>query len=203
MLVQDRVTTNPNPKSPKSKIRAAINNHHHDLHHRFSESKSLDFSTWVSENFYKVVTITVLIATVAAIVFLWSTEKWIVVSVSHYPSDSLKKLVRIKGWQLLAIGNSRTPNDWSLKGAIYLSLEQQATLGFRVSGYLPFDSYLRKTVGYLFAIQHGAKKIFDADDRGEVIDGDLGKHFDVELIGGGRLGKSLYCNIAMRMRIGV
>ncbi|KAJ6363422.1 hypothetical protein OIU78_003571 [Salix suchowensis] len=210
MLVQDRVTTNPNPKSPKSKIRAAINNHHHDLHHRFSESKSLDFSTWVSENFYKVVTITVLIATVAAIVFLWSTgdtaalsyiqskaqpldkthhsprinwnnipsitdksspytnfrsEKWIVVSVSHYPSDSLKKLVRIK--------------------------EQQATLGFRVSGYLPFDSYLRKTVGYLFAIQHGAKKIFDADDRGEVIDGDLGKHFDVELIGEGARQESI------------
>ncbi|XP_011048051.1 PREDICTED: uncharacterized protein LOC105142228 [Populus euphratica] len=230
MLVQDRGTTNPNPKSPKSQIRAAINNHHHDLNHRFSESKSLDFSTWVSENFCKIVTITVLVATVAAILFLLSTgdtaalsyiqskaqplekthhpprinwnnipsiadksspytnfrsEKWIVVSVSHYPSDSLKKLVRIKGWQLLAIGNSRTPNDWSLKGAIYLSLEQQATLGFRVSGYLPFDSYLRKSVGYLFAIQHGAKKIFDADDRGEVIDGDLGKHFDVELIGEG------------------
>ncbi|KAJ6912717.1 glycosyltransferaseELLO1 [Populus alba x Populus x berolinensis] len=230
MLVQDRVTTNPNPKSPKSQIRGTINNHHHDLHHRFSESKSLDFSTWVSENFCKIVTITVLVATVAAILFLLSTgdaaalsyiqskaqpldkthhpprinwnnipsiadksslytnfrsEKWIVVSVSHYPSDSLKKLVRIKGWQLLAIGNSRTPNDWSLKGAIYLSLEQQATLGFRVSGYLPFDSYLRKSVGYLFAIQHGAKKIFDADDRGEVIDGDLGKHFDVELTGEG------------------
>ncbi|KAF4379986.1 hypothetical protein G4B88_029978 [Cannabis sativa] len=31
--------------------------------------------------------------------------------------------------------------------------------------------------------QHGAKKIFDADDRGEVIDGDLGKHFDVGLVG--------------------
>jgi len=86
---------------------------------------------------------------------------------------------------LLAIGNSRTPNDWSLKGAIYLSLEQQASLGFRVLGYVPYDSYLRKSVGYLFAIQHGAKKIFDADDRGEVIDGDLGKHFDVELIGEG------------------
>ncbi|KAL9373782.1 hypothetical protein Peur_033402 [Populus x canadensis] len=230
MLVQGRVTTNPNPKSPKSQIRPTINHHHHDLHQRFSESKSLDFSTWVSENFYKIITITVLIATVAAIFFLRSTgdtaaflylqsqaqpldkthhfpridwnnipaitdksspyanfrsEKWIVVSVSHHPSDSLKKLVRIKGWQLLAIGNSRTPNDWSLKGAIYLSLEQQASLGFRVLGYVPYDSYLRKSVGYLFAIQHGAKKIFDADDRGEVIDGDLGKHFDVELIGEG------------------
>lgn len=51
--------------------------------------------------------------------------------------------------------------------------------------FLPYDSYVRKTVGYLFAIQHGAKKIFDADDRGDVIDGDLGKHFDVDLFGEG------------------
>ncbi|EFH56200.1 hypothetical protein ARALYDRAFT_903496 [Arabidopsis lyrata subsp. lyrata] len=51
------------------------------------------------------------------------------------------------------------------------------------SNHLPYDSFVRKSVGYLFAIQHGAKKIYDADDRGEVIDGDLGKHFDVELVG--------------------
>ncbi|KAJ6316648.1 hypothetical protein OIU78_019849 [Salix suchowensis] len=211
MLVQDRVPA----KSPKSKIKPTINHHHEDLHQRFSESKSLDFSTWVSENFYKIITVTVLIATVAAIFFLRSSgdtaaflylqsqaqpldkahhfprinwnnipaiidksspyanfrsEKWIVVSVSHYPSDSLKKLVRIKGWQLLAIGNSRTPNDWSLKGAIFLSLEQQASLG---------------VWGICSRSNMGQRKIFDADDRGEVIDDDLGKHFDVELIGEG------------------
>ncbi|KAJ1408974.1 STELLO-like [Sesbania bispinosa] len=109
------------------------------------------------------------------------SERWIVVSVSGYPSDSLRNLVKIKGWQVLAIGDSRTPSDWALKGAIFLSLEEQANLGFRVVDFLPYDSYVRKNVGYLFAIQHGAKKIFDADDRGDVIDGDLGKHFDVEL----------------------
>ncbi|XP_027168844.1 probable glycosyltransferase STELLO2 [Coffea eugenioides] len=111
------------------------------------------------------------------------SEKWIVVSVSDYPSDSLRKLGKIKGWQLLAVGNSNTPKDWALKGTIYLSLEMQAQLGFRVVDYLPYDSYVRKSVGYLFAIQHGAKKIFDVDDRGEVMDDDIGKHFDVELIG--------------------
>ncbi|XP_058205109.1 probable glycosyltransferase STELLO2 [Rhododendron vialii] len=228
MLVQDR----PNPKSPKthnnnsnSSNRALPTVHPN----RFSESKSLDFSTWASENLYKIVTILLLIATVAALFFLrnvgdtaallcfesqsqqletihfpkinWNSiepivdkttpyanfrsEKWVVVSVSDYPSDSLKNLVKIKGWQVLAIGNSKTPSDWSLKGTIFLSLEQQAQLGFRVVDFLPYDSYVRKTVGYLFAIQHGAKKIFDADDRGDVIDNDIGKHFDVELVGEG------------------
>ncbi|KAF3666552.1 hypothetical protein T459_13634 [Capsicum annuum] len=113
------------------------------------------------------------------------SEKWIVVSVSDYPSNSIRKLGRIKGWQVLAIGNSRTPKDWNVKGIIYLSLDMQAKLGFRVVDYLPYDSYVRKTVGYLFAIQHGAKKIFDVDDRGDVIDDDIGRHFDAELIGEG------------------
>lgn len=109
------------------------------------------------------------------------SEQWIVVSVSDYPSTSLESLVRIKGWQVLAVGNSRTPKDWNLRGAIFLSLELQADLGFQVVDYLPYDSYFRKNVGYLFAIQHGARRIFDADDRGEVIGGNIRKHFDLDL----------------------
>ncbi|KAF8403784.1 hypothetical protein HHK36_011890 [Tetracentron sinense] len=219
MLVQDRST--PKPSKPHLRKPPYLPSD------RFSEPKNLDFSTWVSENLYKIVTITLLVATVAALFFLrnvgdtaallcfesrskelekiaypeinWNSipsiidksspyasfrsERWIIVSVSTYPTDSLRKLVRIKGWQVLAIGNSKTPSDWSLKGAIFLSLDQQSNLGFRVVDHLPYDSYVRKSVGYLFAIQHGAKKIFDSDDRGDVIDGDLGKHFDLELIG--------------------
>ncbi|GAV75212.1 DUF288 domain-containing protein [Cephalotus follicularis] len=226
MLVQDRTNTKPS-KPPQETRQNHQNNHHHHTN-RFSEAKSLDFTTWVSENSYKITTISLLIFTTIAIFFLYNatdtasliffqsqsqrslesvsrpqinwnsikpitdksspfanfrSDKWIIVSVSGYPSHSLKKLVKIKGWQTLCIGNSRTPTDWSLKGTIYLSLEQQASLGFRVVEFLPYDSYVRKTVGYLFAIQHGAKKIFDADDRGEVVGDDLGTHFDVELIG--------------------
>ncbi|KAK3018767.1 hypothetical protein RJ639_003314 [Escallonia herrerae] len=221
MLVQDPV---PHTK-PQNRALQTL----HQTRH--SDSKPLDFTTWVSENLYKIVAVALLIATVATVFFLrgavgdtaallclesqsthhlhkaqlpkidynsitpitdkstpfanFRTERWIIVSVSSYPTDSLKNLVKIKGWQVLAIGNSKTPRDWSLKGTIFLSLEQQAKLGFRVVDFLPYDSYVRKSVGYLFAIQHGAKKIFDADDRGEVIDNDIGKHFDVELVGQG------------------
>lgn len=221
MLVQERST----PKSSKPQARTMPSL----PRDRFSESRNLDCSTWLSENLYKIIAISFLVFTVAALFFLrnvgdtaallcfekqakelekiefphikWDSidpisdktsryanfrsERWILVSVSNYPTDSLRNLVKIKGWQVLAVGNSRTPSDWSLKGAIFLSLEEQANLGFRVVDFLPYDSYVRKTVGYLFAIQHGAKKIYDADNRGDVIDGDLGKHFDVELTGEG------------------
>ncbi|KAI3472194.1 hypothetical protein Pfo_029682 [Paulownia fortunei] len=190
MLVQDRIV--PPSDSPKP--------HNHQSRGKpFSNpSKNLDFSTWAAENLYKILTILLLITTSTQSHSIhpkfpqinWNSinrivdkstpfssfrmEKWIVVSVSDYPSDSLRKMTKIKGWQVLAIGNSRTPKDWNLKGVIYLSLDMQAQLGFRVIDYLPYDSYVRKTVGYLFAIQHG-----------DVIDNDIGKHFDVELIGEG------------------
>ncbi|XP_019150993.1 PREDICTED: probable glycosyltransferase STELLO1 [Ipomoea nil] len=216
MMVQDQSSTRPSkPQILKQK--------------QFSETKNLDFSTWASENSVKILIISLLTITVAALFYFhtsfttptalfcskrshhsqprkpelpkldldsvqpivdkaspyssFHSEQWVVVSVSDYPSISLQSLVRIKGWQVLAIGTSKTPKDWNLKGAIYLSLEQQADLGFRVVDHLPYDSYLRKSVGYLFAIQHGAKRIFDFDDRGEVIGGEIGKHFDLELDG--------------------
>ncbi|KAJ0976102.1 hypothetical protein J5N97_018067 [Dioscorea zingiberensis] len=110
------------------------------------------------------------------------SDRWIVVTAPSSPSSpALLRLSRLKGWQLLAVGTSHTPSDWSLKGAIFLSLDHQARLGFRVTGHLPYHTHVRKSVGYLFAIQHGAKKIFDADDRAQVLDDDLSKHFDVDL----------------------
>jgi hypothetical protein len=108
-------------------------------------------------------------------------ERWIVVAVSTPPTAALAALTRVKGWQLLAVGDSHTPSGWDLKGAIFLSLELQAQLGYRSIDFLPYGSHVRKTAGYLFAIQHGAKVIFDADDRAEVPGNDLGKHFDVDL----------------------
>nr|GMC86449.1 probable glycosyltransferase STELLO1 [Ipomoea batatas] len=219
MMVQNQPSTRPSKPQILKQKQAAL----------LSETKNLDFSTWASENSVKILIISLLTITVAALFYFhtsfttpttlfcsqrshhgqpqkpelpkidldsvqpivdksspyssFHSEQWIVVSVSDYPSISLQSLVRIKGWQVLAIGTSKTPKDWNLKGAIYLSLEQQADLGFRVVDHLPYDYYLRKSVGYLFAIQHGAKRIFDFDDRGDVIGGEIGKHFDLELDG--------------------
>ncbi|ERN12657.1 probable glycosyltransferase STELLO1 [Amborella trichopoda] len=113
----------------------------------------------------------------------FKSERWIVVSVSSPPTDALRSLSLLKSWQLLAIATSEAPPDWSLKNTIFLSLDEQAQLGYRIHGHLPYNSYIRKNIGYLFAIQHGAKRIFDADDRAEVIGGDLGTHLDLELVG--------------------
>uniref|UniRef100_A0A803QHZ0 Uncharacterized protein n=1 Tax=Cannabis sativa TaxID=3483 RepID=A0A803QHZ0_CANSA len=47
------------------------------------------------------------------------------------------KLVKIKGWQVLTIGNSKTPSDWSLKGAIFHPFSPQ--LFFSISFFVSFS----------------------------------------------------------------
>ncbi|KAL0921979.1 hypothetical protein M5K25_005935 [Dendrobium thyrsiflorum] len=116
-------------------------------------------------------------------------ERWIVVAAPSHslPSATLRRLAGIKGWQLLAVATSRTPVDFSLKGGIILSLDLQSRLGFRSTDYLPYDSHVRKSIGYLFAIQHGARLIYDTDDRADVLDGDLGRRFDLQLSAGSEI----------------
>uniref|UniRef100_A0A1D1YBU5 tRNA (Guanine-N(7)-)-methyltransferase subunit trm82 n=1 Tax=Anthurium amnicola TaxID=1678845 RepID=A0A1D1YBU5_9ARAE len=241
MLVQDRTSSKPHlseeeegDRHPRPNSNGNSNHAPHRLQgHRFSRAKSLDFSTWASDNLYKIVAACLLVASVAALFFLrnagdsaallcfesrsssatpsgrllsyprvaWGrvppihplsgptasfrSERWIVVPAPpSYPSDALRRLARLQGWQLLVVGDAATPPGWSLKGSIYLSLEDQSRLGFRVLDHLPYRSpYVRKTAGYLFAIQHGARKILDADGRSEVIGGDLARRFDVDLLG--------------------
>lgn len=99
---------------------------------------------------------------------------------SDYPSDLLRALVKMKGWQVLAGGKFEDHEGLELKGCDFLVNGRTTNLGFRVVDYLPYKSYVRKSGGYLFAIQLGAKRIFYADDRGRVIGGELGRHFDLE-----------------------
>ena len=47
---------------------------------------------------------------------------------------------------------------------VFLSVEKQKTLGYRIHDLIPYKSYARKNIGYLYAIQHGAKVIYETDD---------------------------------------
>lgn len=111
------------------------------------------------------------------------TEKWIVVAALGAPTAQVQALTRVSGWQVVAVGGENTPADWKVPGAIFLSMADQAALGYRVVAHLPENNFLRKNIGYLFAIQHGAQTIYDADEHESVIGDDLDSRFDVYLQG--------------------
>ena len=90
-----------------------------------------------------------------------SEDKWIVVTSISSPTPQIQKLNEIPGWKLLVVADEKTPKDWDHPNAIILDIERQLSLGYQVLKYLPWNSYTRKVIGYLFAIQHGAQMIYD------------------------------------------
>ena len=86
------------------------------------------------------------------------------------PKLSFKNLLNILGeWNIVVVGNKKK-NDikWKLvnhsKKYVYLSIKDQLKLGYKTIQYLTFNNYSRKNIGYLYAIQHGAKEIYEIDE---------------------------------------
>lgn len=91
-------------------------------------------------------------------------DKWIVLTTVSLPTEDVKKLAKIDGWKVVVVGDTKTPAGWSHPNCVFLSVEKQKTLGYRIHDLIPYKSYARKNIGYLYAIQHGAKVIYETDD---------------------------------------
>ncbi|XP_058967286.1 uncharacterized protein [Pocillopora verrucosa] len=107
-------------------------------------------------------------------------EKWIVLTTVNPPTADVKKLAGMKGWKVVVVGDTKTPTDWSYPNCVFLSIEKQKTLGYRIHDFLPYNSYGRKNIGYLYAIQHGAKIIYETDDDNSPASGDIAFHHQLE-----------------------
>ena len=100
------------------------------------------------------------------------SDKWVVLTTIRPPNRYIQKLLlKIpEPWKFVVIGDIKTNNkSWDIyKNSTrlkYLSIEEQMKLGYNITKYIPFNSYSRKNIGYLYAIQHGAKEIFETDDN--------------------------------------
>ena len=96
-----------------------------------------------------------------------SKANWIVVTSISEPTSQIKNLAKIKDFQLLVVGDTKTNKNWKYNNTIYLNIETQESLNYKTFTTTPFNSYTRKNIGYLFAIQNGAKYIYDTDDDNE------------------------------------
>jgi hypothetical protein len=91
-------------------------------------------------------------------------SKFIVVTSIFEPTEAIKNLSQKEGYQLIVVGDEKTPANWQCDSAIYLSIERQETLDFRLIQYLPYNHYCRKMIGYLYAMSNKADIIIDTDD---------------------------------------
>ena len=98
------------------------------------------------------------------------SDKWIVMNAYNPPFQSLFNLLTIlEDWKIVVISiNNKIDKKWKeldySNKLVYISLKEQMKLGYHISKYLYLNSYARKNIGYLYAIQHGAKEIFEIDE---------------------------------------
>jgi hypothetical protein len=109
-------------------------------------------------------------------------EKWIIMTTINQPTDHVKYTNDASyGWCVLVVGDKKTPSNWSYKDVFYLDVDTQADLlskKFKIVPMIPWNSYLRKMVGYLYAIDKKAKYIYETDDDNSPLDGLFGFRYE-------------------------
>lgn len=99
------------------------------------------------------------------------TKKFIVITSIFPPTEPVKQFAALKDWQLVVVGDKKTPLDWHLDNVVYLGPNDQEKLGFSTLKHLPWNHYCRKMIGYLYAIKEGAEQIADSDDDNQPLEG--------------------------------
>ena len=80
------------------------------------------------------------------------------------PTPAVAKFAALPGWQILMVGDRKTPADWDCPNVRFISDQEQQTLPFKIVQRLPWNHYARKMIGYLLAAQQGAGLLAESDD---------------------------------------
>ena len=91
-------------------------------------------------------------------------RRFIVITSIFEPTEAVIEFSRQKDYQVIVVGDKKTPSSWHCNNVIYLSVSEQEDLGFKLTRDLPYNHYCRKMLGYLYAISEKADVIIDTDD---------------------------------------
>ena len=89
---------------------------------------------------------------------------FIVITTINAPTEACVRFSRRPEANLIVVGDKKTPENWHLENATYLSAVEQAASRWKLAPSLPWNHYSRKMLGYLHAIEQGAGFIIDTDD---------------------------------------
>jgi len=92
------------------------------------------------------------------------TDRFIVITSIFPPTKAIASFSQQKDWQLIVVGDRKTPADWHYEQTKFLSVSDQESCGYNIAALLPWNHYCRKMVGYVHAIKSGAEVIVDTDD---------------------------------------
>lgn len=98
-------------------------------------------------------------------------ERWAVIATASVPSESLRRQSKLSGWcMVMVVDNDSDCQKWrsALVGnKLVACLDQRGLekIAHPLANALPKSLIARKNLGYLYAIQHGARVVWDFDDH--------------------------------------
>jgi hypothetical protein len=92
--------------------------------------------------------------------------KFIVITTINGLTEAIKKYTSSKfsDWQVIVVGDNKTPYIKSFGNLTFLSVQDQEKLGYHVIKNIPYNQYCRKNIGYLYAMKNDAEIIYETDD---------------------------------------
>lgn len=90
--------------------------------------------------------------------------KAIVVTTINAPTDAVKALAHLNEYELIVVGDLKTPKLWELAGARFIPYIDGDLSQGSLARVLPSNHYSRKMLGYQEAISTDADFIIDTDD---------------------------------------
>ena len=97
-------------------------------------------------------------------------KMWAVITSIFAPTTTVKQIASLKDWCLVIAGDKKSPREYNVSGerTHYLSPDAQERLPFATSKMLRWNHFGRKNLGYLYAIEQGARWVYDTDDDNEL-----------------------------------
>ena len=97
-------------------------------------------------------------------------KNWAVTTTIFAPTTTVKQIAALEDWCLVIAGDKKSPREYNVSGkhAYYLSPEAQEQLPFATRKLLRWNHFGRKNLGFLYAIQQGARWVYDTDDDNEL-----------------------------------
>lgn len=90
-------------------------------------------------------------------------KKCLVLTTVHKVTEAARKFAN-SDYDLIIVGDRKTPDDYHALDCVFLDAKTQQKRYPRLSRLLPWNSYSRKNLGYLYAIQNGYDVIAESDD---------------------------------------
>jgi hypothetical protein len=91
-------------------------------------------------------------------------KKIIVTTTINPPTEAITRFDQLENWELIVIGDLKTPKDYKLERGIYVTPAEQESYDKKLSDTIGWNCIQRRNLGLLWAAERGADIIAVVDD---------------------------------------